>query len=52
MGPATVGTDDSADVLTGSAGTDWFFFDPVHDRVTDGHNEAFEADLDFLGLSE
>jgi GH35 family endo-1,4-beta-xylanase len=52
LGPATVGTDDSADLLTGSAGADWFLFDPADDRVTDLHNEAFLNDLDFIGLPD
>ena len=52
LGPATVGTDASADLLTGSAGMDWFFFDPDQDRVTDLHHEAFWNDLDFIGLAD
>ncbi|HUQ69182.1 MAG TPA: autotransporter-associated beta strand repeat-containing protein, partial [Planctomycetaceae bacterium] len=32
----TVHDDDDADVLTGSAGTDWFFADFTRDKVTDG----------------
>jgi Ca2+-binding RTX toxin-like protein len=50
LGSATVGHDDSADVLTGSSGTDWFFFDPTRDRVTDRHHdEESVTDLDFVG---
>jgi hypothetical protein len=49
LGSATVGDDSAADVLTGSSGQDWFWFDAAHDRVTDLHDEAFQNDLDFLG---
>jgi hypothetical protein len=49
LGPATVGNDDAADVLTGSSGQDWFWFDPIRDRVTDLHDEAFVNDLEFIG---
>jgi hypothetical protein len=52
LGPTTVGHDTSADVLTGSAGSDWFFFDPTRDRVTDARKEVLETDLDFIGLPE
>jgi Ca2+-binding RTX toxin-like protein len=49
LGPTTVGNDVAADVLTGSSGLDWFWFDPDHDRVTDLHDEAFRDDLVFVG---
>lgn len=49
LGAPTVGDDFAADLLTGSSGNDWFWFDPDHDRVTDLHNEAFQNDLDFIG---
>ena len=50
-----VANDDERDVLTGSAGTDWFFAnlegDGVLDKVTDLDDELFASDLDFiLGL--
>ncbi|MCI0684542.1 MAG: autotransporter-associated beta strand repeat-containing protein [Gemmataceae bacterium] len=32
----TVHDDADADVLTGAAGVDWFFYDPLRDVVTDG----------------
>ena len=48
LGSATVGDDISADVLTGSSGQDWFFFNSTQDRVTDLHNEAFQNDLAFI----
>jgi Ca2+-binding RTX toxin-like protein len=48
LGAATVGDDASADILTGSAGQDWFFFSSTRDRVTDLHDEAFQNDLDFI----
>jgi ELWxxDGT repeat protein len=41
--------DTSADVLTGSAGNDWFIYDQQHDRVTDLNDEAFINDLAFIG---
>lgn len=37
-----------ADVLTGSSGQDWFFFDSTRDRVTDLGDEAFANDLAFI----
>lgn len=40
----TVIADDSSDVLTGSAGKDWFFFDPDRDRATDDKGEVFTLD--------
>jgi Ca2+-binding RTX toxin-like protein len=49
LGATTVGDDGAADVLTGSSGRDWFWFDESNDRVTDLHNEAFRNDLDFVG---
>ena len=48
LGAATVGDDDSEDILTGSAGQDWFFFSSTRDRVTDLQHEAFQNDLDFI----
>src|SRR5437870_4748400 len=45
---ATVGNDSAADVLTGSSGSDWFLFDPTHDRATDLKDEAFLTDLEFI----
>lgn len=44
----TVGNDSSSDVLTGSAGLDWFLFDSSLDRATDLNDEVFENDLDFI----
>jgi Ca2+-binding RTX toxin-like protein len=46
---STTQADASADVLTGSAGQDWFLFDSVHDRVTDLANQAFDGDREFIG---
>jgi Ca2+-binding RTX toxin-like protein len=40
--------DDDRDVLTGSAGEDWFWFDPALDKVTDLGDEAFAGDLGFI----
>lgn len=37
----TVAADGAADVLTGSAGKDWFFFDDDLDRATDLKDEVF-----------
>jgi hypothetical protein len=48
---ATVFDDDAADVLTGSAGQDWFFANldsGVLDRITDLSAAEFAADLDFI----
>ncbi|MBW3540325.1 MAG: hypothetical protein KY476_08645 [Planctomycetes bacterium] len=44
----TVVDDDAKDVLTGSAGDDWFFFNPDRDRVTDLKDEVFANDLEFI----
>ncbi len=42
--------DGAADVLTGSAGWDWFFFDgnDDEDRATDLHDEIFGEELDWI----
>ena len=48
LGAATVGDDDSQDILTGNAGQDWFFFNNNQDNVTDLHHEAFVNDLEFI----
>lgn len=52
---ATVFDDGARDVLTGSAGQDWFFASlaadtpsEVRDRITDLHADEFAADLDFI----
>jgi hypothetical protein len=50
-GPVTVFDDDAADVLTGSAGIDWFFANlesGVLDKITDLHALEFADDLDFI----
>jgi Ca2+-binding RTX toxin-like protein len=44
----TVFDDDSEDVLTGSAGLDWFLFDDEEDRVTGLDDDEFADDLDFI----
>jgi Ca2+-binding RTX toxin-like protein len=44
----TVFDDSSNDVLTGSSGLDWFFFDPDRDRATDLNDEIFANDLAFF----
>ena len=49
----TVLDDDAADILTGSAGQDWFLFNAdgdgtARDRATDLHAAEFAADLDWL----
>ncbi len=44
----TVLNDFDEDVLTGSAGLDWFFFDPTRDRATDLKNEASVTDSGFI----
>ena len=44
----TVFDDDADDVLTGSAGLDWFLFDPNRDRATDLNDEIFANDLAFI----
>ena len=47
-----VADDDERDILTGSAGTDWFFAnlegDGTHDNVTDLDDELLASDLDFI----
>jgi PKD repeat protein len=52
LNQTTVSQDGEDDLLTGSAGQDWFFFDLIDDRdkVTDLKNEAFIGDLDWLSL--
>lgn len=47
-GDATIFEDDDEDVLTGSAGSDWFFMDTQQDRATDLKDEIFANDLDFI----
>ena len=42
---ATVFDDSDEDVLTGSAGLDWFFFDLSDDHATDLKDEVFADDL-------
>ena len=46
----TVHDDGDADVLTGSAGLDWFFFNQPEDldRATDLKDEVFANDLDWI----
>ncbi|MBW3597344.1 MAG: CSLREA domain-containing protein [Planctomycetes bacterium] len=39
---------ESEDVLTGSAGDDWFFFWAPEDRATDLKDEVFADDLDWI----
>jgi hypothetical protein len=41
-------SEEDADVLTGSAGLDWFFFDQQHDRATDLKDEVFANDLAWI----
>jgi Ca2+-binding RTX toxin-like protein len=48
LNAATVSDDDEKDVLTGSAGSDWFFMDAQQDRATDLKDEIFANDLDFI----
>lgn len=43
-----MGHDDSADVLTGSSGLDWFLFDDEKDRATDLKDEVFSNDLEWI----
>jgi hypothetical protein len=45
-----VSNDGSRDVLTGSSGLDWFFFDPDQDgdRATDLKDEVFADDLEWI----
>jgi CSLREA domain-containing protein len=40
--------EESQDVLTGSAGDDWFFFWSAEDRATDLGDEVFANDLDWI----
>ena len=44
----TVVADDARDVLTGSAGLDWFLFDDELDRATDLKDEVFANELVFI----
>jgi len=48
----TVVDDGAKDILTGSAGVDWFLYNDdgagVRDRVTDLHDDEFRDDLDFI----
>ncbi len=44
----TVFDDDAHDILTGSSGEDWSFFDTSLDKATDLQDEAFAGDLDFI----
>lgn len=48
----TVFDDDAKDIMTGSAGTDWFFAnlegEGVLDKITDLSDDEFAADLDFI----
>ncbi len=47
----TILDDGESDVLTGSAGLDWFFFDLSLDRATDRKDEIFANELEWI-LSE
>ena len=47
---AIVCSDGENDVLTGSAGQDWFFFDKDRDRATDLKDEVFADDLTWILL--
>jgi len=49
LGSDTVGNDGAPDLLTGTSGLDWFWFESANDRVTDLHDEAFQNDLGFIG---
>ena len=44
----TVFDDDIRDVLTGSAGLDWFFFSDSEDKVTDLIADEFKDVLDYI----
>ena len=44
----TVFNDSDKDVLTGSSGLDWFFFDQQQDRATDLKDEVFANDLTWI----
>jgi len=52
-GPSVTAFDDAAeDILTGSAGADWFFANldaGVKDKITDLSAQEFANDLDFIG---
>jgi Ca2+-binding RTX toxin-like protein len=52
LGDPTVFADESKDVLTGSAGVDWFFAnlggEGVQDKITDLSSEEFQPDLEFI----
>jgi Ca2+-binding RTX toxin-like protein len=56
QGAVTVFDDNAADVLTGSAGVDWFFAnldadgDPniAKDKITDLHTGEFAMDIDWI----
>ncbi|NUQ63575.1 MAG: hypothetical protein HUU20_13955 [Pirellulales bacterium] len=49
LNSGTVWSDGDVDILTGSAGLDWFWFDePDRDRATDLRDEVFAHDLDFI----
>jgi Ca2+-binding RTX toxin-like protein len=50
LNTTTIFADADADKLTGGAGSDWFVFDHVLDRVTDLNDEAFVNDLAFIGV--
>jgi PKD repeat protein len=45
---ATVFHDESADVMTGSSGNDWFLLDTSRDRATDMTDDAFDPDREFI----
>ena len=45
---ASIFEDDDKDILTGSAGLDWLFFNTLQDRATDLDDEIFANDLDFI----
>ena len=49
---STVFSDGAADVLTGSAGLDWFWFNEPddHDRATDLKDEVFADDLAWIEM--
>jgi Ca2+-binding RTX toxin-like protein len=48
LGETVFDTPEDEDVLTGSAGSDWFFFDQQTDRATDLKDEVFNNDLEWL----
>jgi CSLREA domain-containing protein len=45
---STLFDDLSEDILTGSAGLDWFLLDGNEDRITDLQDEIFAKDLEFI----